>query len=242
MKERNRERRRILNSIPPCVYVFISPSLFFLTPYLSLSFSLVPFMHAGPLILYRSRQDPTEMHPGNLHTRSSGISTSLAGLLHLTFAAIDPLVYSLMCHSFQGRIFFLVINPLYNILHLPFKIINSTLKPLFLKVFLHKVSSYNWQVILLSLRLVPDSLYIDTKKWWRQSTPILFYRKYFENFYLHFPVAAIERVKFWYSPEWKNALVNRGISLAKSRVRCVLEQKKRRSFHRNNGNHVNLFA
>lgn len=41
----------------------------------------LPFMRAGPLILYGSRQDPTEMHRGNLHTRSSGISSTTVAIL-----------------------------------------------------------------------------------------------------------------------------------------------------------------
>lgn len=47
----------------------------------------LPFMRAGPLILHGFCQDPTEMHQRNLHTRSSGISSTRLPLVVLPHAS-----------------------------------------------------------------------------------------------------------------------------------------------------------
>lgn len=79
----------------------------------SLRLLSLPFMRAGPLILHGSCQDPTEMHRRNLHTRSSGISSTrlpplvvLPRLLSLHFSSAIHLT-SLGCTTcFSSSSFF----------------------------------------------------------------------------------------------------------------------------------------
>lgn len=77
----------------------------------SLRLLSLPFMRAGPLILHGSCQDPTEMHRRNLHTRSSGISSTrlpfvLPRLLSLHFSSAIHLT-SLGCTTcFSSSFFF----------------------------------------------------------------------------------------------------------------------------------------